>query len=290
MSTQAPNWFTTQYDNRVIHLYQTMGNRLRPMVTQAQRLTNDEATWWTAGVGKARVKVRGQRAVPMNAARAKLTANLVTWEAFDTVEEYDLDRMQANEREVVATTGANALGRATDIDIYTKLAAAAPASGTTNYLNGAGGNFSAVQALTMCSMLQANKVPWDGNVYCGLPSLMWNQFIANKAVHSSDFVTDLPFTKATDTRMWNGVKWFLNVEQEALDFYPVGASDTADIFMWHKSAIGWANNTDLRSIWDWDNYESWWTVNMQAKGVSKVLQPAGIIRGRFDTDGSIAIV
>lgn len=65
MSNQAPNWFTTQYDNRVTHEYQAQGNRLRPTVTMATRVEAAKATFWVAGKGTARKKLRGQRAVPM---------------------------------------------------------------------------------------------------------------------------------------------------------------------------------------------------------------------------------
>ena len=32
---------------------------------------------------------------------------------------------------------------------------------------------------------------------------------------------DLPFMKQTDSRFWNGVNWFLYVEEDAGDMYPI---------------------------------------------------------------------
>jgi Phage capsid protein len=289
MSTQAPVWYITQYDNRAFHIYQNKGNKLRPTVTMAGRVEADKAVFWKAGKGTARVKLKSQRAVPMNTDRKKIEATLKTWEAFDTVEEYDLDRMSVNEREIVAQSGAMALGRATDIEVYKTIAADAATSGT-RFIDHNAAAFSAAYALEMCNALQLQKVPWDGNVFCGLPPLFWNQFISYRVVNSSDHVgQDLPFVKATDTRYWNGVNWFLNPEEDPGDFYPVPAANQQDIFMWHRSAIGWGNNTDLRSIWDWDNYESWWTVNMQSKGCAVTMQAEGYIRGRFASNSSITI-
>ncbi|MCG8273119.1 phage capsid protein [Aquamicrobium sp. NLF2-7] len=290
MTVNAPTWFPTQYANRAMHIYQNKGNRLRPMVTQATRIEGAEkAVFWLAGKSKAVKKTRNQRNVPSNAERKKFEVPLATWTAFDTVEEYDLDRMTVDEKEIVYQSGAMALGRATDIEIYDVMKAAKPAADAG--LDFSAGAFSAANALTLCAALQNDKVPWDGQVFCGLPSLQWNQFLANKVVNSADQVKDLPFTKATDTRFWNGVNWFLQVEEDPEDFYRVPAANKQDLMIWHKSALGWGNHTDLRVIPQWDNYEDWWTINMAAKGCATTMQEGkGIKCFTTSSNSAIAIV
>lgn len=290
MTINAPAWFPTQYANRAMHIYQNKGNRLRPMVTPATRIEGAEkAVFWLAGKSKAQKKTRGQRNVPGNSERKKFEVPLATWVAFDTVEEFDIDRMTVDEKEVVYASGAMALGRATDIEVYDVMKAALPAAGAG--LDFSAGAFNAAQALLLCSALQSDKVPWDGQVFCGLPSLQWNQFLANKVVNSADHVKDLPFTQSTDTRFWNGVNWFLQVEEDAQDLYPVPGSNKQDAFIWHKSALGWGNHTDLRVIPQWDNYEDCWTINMQAKGCATTMQEGkGIKRFTTSSNSAIAIV
>ncbi len=290
MTVNAPTWFPTQYANRAMHIYQNKGNRLRPTVTQATRIEGAEkAVFWLAGKSKAVKKTRNQRNVPSNAERKKFEVPLATWTAFDTVEEYDLDRMTVDEKEIVYQSGAMALGRATDIEIYDVMKAAKPAADAG--LDFSAGAFSAANALTLCAALQNDKVPWDGQVFCGLPSLQWNQFLANKVVNSADQVKDLPFTKATDTRFWNGVNWFLQVEEDPEDFYRVPAANKQDLMIWHKSALGWGNHTDLRVIPQWDNYEDWWTINMAAKGCATTMQEGkGIKCFTTSSNSAIAIV
>jgi len=289
MTQNAPNWNTTQYANRAMHIYQQKGNRLRPTVTQAMRIENNEkGVFWLAGKSKAKKIERRERNQPSNAERKKVEVPLATWKAFDVIEEYDVDRMSVDEKEVVYESGANALGRATDIEIYAQMATAVP---TVTGLDFSAGAFGAANALTLCAALQNDKVPWDGNVYCGLPALQWNQFLANKVVNSADHVgPDIPFVKATDTRFWNGVNWFLFVEEDATDLYPVPEANKQDLFIWHKSAMGWANNTDLSVITAWDNYENWWTVNMTCKGAASPMQEGkGIKRFRTSSNSAIAI-
>lgn len=289
MTELAPNWFVAQYRDRVSHIYQQRGNRLRVAVQPAGRIEGEKAIFMLAGKGKAYKKTRNQRNIPQGGARKRFEVPLSTWKSFDTVEEYDLDRMNTDEREVVYTSGANALGRATDIEIY-DIMKVSHAAADVDYSAGA---FSAANALDLCSRLQTQKVPWDGQVYCGLPSLQWNQLIANKVVNSSDHVGAgmLPFTVATDSRFWNGVNWFLNVEEDAEDFYPVPAANKQDCFIWHKTAVGWANNSDLQVRVQWDNYEDWWTVNMDCKGAATVMQEGnGLVRFKTSSNSAIAIV
>jgi hypothetical protein len=290
MTAQAPTWFPTQYANRAMHIYQNQGNKLRPMVSMATRIDGAEkAVFWLAGKSTAKKKTRNQRNVPGNAARKKFEVPLSTWVAFDTVEEYDIDRMTVDEREIVYQSGAMALGRATDIEIYETMAAAHTTFNTG--LDFSSAAFSAVNAMALCKALQDDKVPWDGNVFCGLPSLQWNQFLLNKIVNSADHVKDLPFTKATDTRFWNGVNWFLLVEEDAEDLFPVPEANKQDCFIWHRSAMGWGNHTDLRVIPQWDNYEDWWTINMQAKGCATTMQEGkGIKRFRTSSNSALALV
>lgn len=290
MTANAPTWNTTQYANRAMHIYQNKGNRLRPTVTQAMRIENNEkAVFWLAGKTKAKKVERRERNQPGNGERKKFEVPLATWKAFDVIEEYDVDRMSVDEKEVVYESGANALGRATDIEIYAQMATKVT---SVTGLDFSAAAFNAANALTLCAALQNDKVPWDGNVYCGLPSLQWNQLIANKVVNDSQHVgPDLPFVKATDTRFWNGVNWFLFVEEDPADLYPVPEANKQDLFIWHKSAMGWSNNTDLSVITQWDNYENWWTVNMTAKGAASPLQDGkGIKRFRTSTNSAIAIV
>ncbi len=288
MTDQAPEWFRTQYPNRVMHIYQNKGNRLRPCISQPVRFEGSEkAIFYLAGKSKAVKKSRNQRNVPGNSQRKKFEVALEGWKVFDKIEEWDLDRMSVDEREVVYESGAMALGRSTDEEVYAKMAAA-----QTTVVDVSASAFSAASALLLCSKLQKMKVPWDGNVYCGLPALQWNQFLANKVVNSSEHVgPDVPFVKATSTRFWNGVNWFLFEEEEDQDLYPVVTTKTQDLFIWHKSAIGWAAHTDLKMRVDWDTYEDGWIVNMDAKGASTALQEGnGIVRFRTATDGEIAIV
>ncbi len=299
MSVNAPDWFVTQYETRAMHIYQERGNRLRPTVTPATSFSgSDKARFFRAGKTKAR-KISGNTTpVPGGGDRKIFEVSLATWQAFDELNQYDLDRLSIDEKEAIYESGAMALGRATDIEIYDVMKAKHTTMDTYMgaNLDFSSGAFSAASAMTLCASLQDDKVPWDGNIWCGLPSLQWNQLLANKVVNSSDHVgQNLPFVQATDTRFWNGVNWFLFVEEDAEDLYPVPSSNKQDLFIWHKSAVGWGAHTDLTMIPQWDNRAPGggaWTFNMQAKGAATadMQDGKGIKRFRTSTNSAIAIV
>lgn len=287
MTTEASNWWVQQYNDGVIHVYQQEGHKLRPCVTPASRIEGEKATFWIAGRGKAVKKQRGQRNMPMNAERKKVEATLETWKAYDTVDEYDLERMNTDEMRVVQESGANALGVATDMELFAKLAAAAPASGA-RFIDFSAGDFGAENAKAAIAVLRASIKKWDGMVYCPMPSLPFEQLTSYRVVNSADHVgKDIPYPKATTTRFWNGVNWFAMDENDAQDYYPIPESNKADIFMWHKSAVAWANNTDLKTRVAWHNDLDHWSVNMECSGAAVVLQPEGVVRMRISTNSAI---
>lgn len=291
MSEQANNWNETQYVRRVSHIYQQEGWRLRGMTTAATRFEGAEkAIFRLAGKSVAYEKERRDRNVLSGGDRKTFEVLLKVWKVFDDVDERDMDTMNVDEMEVIYEAGAKALGRATDKAIYDEFATA-KTSADVDYSSGA---FSAASAFDLCKRLQEQKVPWDGQVYCGLPALQWNQFIANKIVASSDFVgaEGMPYTKVTQAKKWNGVIWFLNVEENTGDFYRVPSANKQDCFIWHKSAIGWASHTDnMRVRRTWDTYYDRWILNMEAKGNAKALQEGnGIVRFTTSSNSAIAVV
>ncbi len=283
MSANAPAWFIEQYKDRVTHVFQASGYLMKGMVMPEGTLEGTKAYFPVMNAGTARKKVRGNAAVPMNAGKSRVEAVLETFEAFDEIYKYDLSRLGPNERTAIQEAGAKALGRAVDAEIIAKMNGTAVTSGN-NYVANTSTAFGLVEAVTMVQRLQSNDVPMDGQIWCGLPSLLWNQLMSFKQFSSSDYVgPDLPFKASTVGKTWNFVNWFLIPDS----YLPVPASNQVDVFMWHKSAFGWANNFDLQTTMDWDNRVGCWTVRMESEGAAAGILPAGVVRGRFLTNTAI---
>lgn len=288
-TTEMPNWFVTQFNKRATAIYQAKGNRLKGTVAPADRVEGEKAKWRLIGRGEAVEFVRGQRATPANTKRMVVEASLKTFQFFDEVHDFDADRANdpnnAQEKEKIFEQGGMALGRKADREIMGVFNAGAATAGD-RFIDLGANAFNAAYALTACQRLQASIESWEGDVFCGLPSLLWNQLLASKQVNSADHVGgDLPFTKRTDTRLWNGVNWFLMPDA----FFPVPGANLVDVFMWQKDAVGHAPHTELKTSWQWDNRETCWTVNMLSKAANVLMQSEGIIRLRAPTNTPITL-
>lgn len=293
MADNASEFFRIQYAQRAVAIYQQRGGKLRGMVSAPVSFQGSEkARFYLAGKSKAyETTTAGQRNVPSGQGITPFDVSLRTWTVYEHIYKWDEDRMSVDEKEIVYDAGAAAMGRTGDIVTFE--AAYAKVSSVTAGCDFSAGAFSAVSAMTMCKAMQKQIKTWDGEIYCALPEQAWNEFLLNKIVNSADHVNrdDLPFMKMTDSRFWNGVNWFLYVEEEAGDMYPVPSSDKQDTIMWHKSALGWAPHTDMNVSTQWHNEIDALSVNMKMLGAATTLQDGnGIIRARLRSDGALALV
>jgi hypothetical protein len=288
MTQQADAHYVEQYRNRTTHIYQAEGFLLRGTVQAAERIEGTKAYWPKHGKGSARKKIRGQPAIPMNPDKSKVSTDLVTWEAFDEVYTYDLSRQNVAEKENTARAGAMALGRATDYEIL-QVANAGAALAGNNFIDLSAIDLNPRDLLDASSRLQKVGVPWrKGDLFCMLPPLQFNQMMSYKVFSSGDYVgPDLPFVNMTMVRTWNNVNWMLMPEQA--EYTVTNAVNTYDVFLWHRSALGWHNNEELRMIWDWDNRAGCWTVRMESEGAAIVVQSEGICRLRLKDTGVIPV-
>jgi hypothetical protein len=283
MATEAPNWYVTQYIDRAVEVFQAKGNLLRGTVSEPARIVGNQVTWMIAGKGEATPLQRGGFGGAMNAPRSNLSQTMQDWQAADWVYETDLEKMTVNENEEVARACGMACGRRSDLLIMNEL----NANGVTIVGDGTTA-FTLVMALTGIQLMQAADVDWaDGNVYCGMPSLAWNQFMTYKQVNDALWVgwDGQSYKTGTKYKEWNGVRWFLMPDS----YSPVPGANKQDFFMWHKRAVGFGSNYEIRSTVTWENLYSGWYHNNRFAANAKVLLPPGIIRFRYASNSDITL-
>ena len=290
MAQEAPNWYVQYYVDRAVQVYQAKGFRLKGLYTEPARVTANVVNWMIAGKGEAVPLVRGGFGAAMNAARSTVSATMQDWQASDWVWQQDITKMTANEQEVVAGTCAKALGRRSDLILLNAFNAAAPTiiyDGATSLGNGTG--FTLPMALAGIQTLQAKDIDTeDGGVYCGLPSLAWGQFMSYRQVNDADWVgyDGQVYKSGAKFKDWNGVKWFRLPDSYA--FSP-GNPWQQDFFMWHKDAVGFATNYEVKSVVTWENLFSGWYHNNLFAATGAVLQVPGLIRYRINPTTPITV-
>lgn len=289
MAQEAPNWYVQAYIDRAVQVFQANGHKLKGMYTEPARIQANVVNWMIAGKGEAVPLQRGGFGAAMNAARSTVSATMADWQASDWVWQTDITKMTANEMEVVQSTCGKALGRRSDLIAIGALNAAAAtiiSDGATTTGNGTG--FTLPMALAGIQTLQAHDVDTeDGQVYCGLPSLAWNQFMSYRQVNDADWVgyDNMPYKTGVKFKDWNGVKWFRMPDSYA----PLLTAYQQDFFMWHKSALGFATNYEVKSVVTWENIFSGWYHNNIFAATAQALLVPGIIRFRINPATAITV-
>lgn len=292
MSNDASAFFSTQYANRAMAIYQQEGGKLRGTISSPTRFMGSEkARFYLAGKSVA-TEVTGPRQllVPSGQPITPFDVTLRDFNVFDEVYKFDEARLSIDEKEIIYANGAMAMGRKTDMLILE----AAFAAQSTVTVDASSGQFKVSHLTKMIAAGQRQVKRWDNQWYLPLPVGPWNDLMMNKLFTEAGYVGagDLPYASATETRSWRGLKVFLLEEEDAEDLYPQSGSGTKqDIVMYHKSALGWAPHTDMEVTTGWHNEISTLSISMNMRGAAAALQQGnGIVRATVLKAETAAVV
>ena len=294
MSNTIDEAFVRSYEREVHLVYQRTGSYLKNTVRYRPNIVGSSTTFQKIGTGVATTKARHGTITPMNQTHTAHEATLADFYAGDWVDKLDEAKINIDERDALATSGAFALGRKVDSQIDTLLAAA-----NTDNVSITVTSAGAVRAglLQMAANLYQLDVPNDGQVYGALSAVMWSRAMAITDFSSSDFIgsTGLPFTEGVPTggrfKDWMGVKWIMSTGLTG------AGTATANSYVWHKMSIGYgagkfAGNVAGRAsvsadiTWHGDRAAHW--VNHMMSGGGVTIDANGIIEGNSDDTAAIA--
>jgi len=177
-----------------------------------------------------------------------------------------------------------ALGRKHDEVIHAAMAAGTYTS--TNTVGSATAVWDLGLALGAIRIMQQQDVPWDGQVYCMLPSTMWNQMMTFTQFNNADWVGDnnLSFMQGSVSKFWNGVHWFLGPE----GIFTANGANGLEFYMWHKPAVLSVDNKKVQSRITWENAKTAWLANNWMGIASKIRQAEGLVKCIADNSVAIA--
>jgi hypothetical protein len=143
-----------------------------------------------------------------------------------------------DERQVLSQSAASALGRKTDQLIVDVLDAG---SNSNNVVHGSAG-LTLAKALTVYENFGEADVPDDGQRYFVVSPEGWSDLLAINEFANMDYIGpgQLPFPSGVTAKSWLGFNWMLH---SALP----KTGNNRDCFAYHKSAIGVATGSDVRT-------------------------------------------
>lgn len=237
MADQIPNSFIRAYTDDVKHVFQRQGGYMRPTVRMKTGIVGKSTSFHRVGKGVATTKARHGVITPMNQDHTLIECNLSDFYAADYVDNLDEAKTNLDERMVIAKGGAFALGRKVDEQIFTALTATTQSTHSWTQTSKAA---LLASALTYVQLLWDLDVPNDGQVFGALTTRAWASMMTLDQFSHADWVGSdgLPFTVGSPTggkfKDWMGVKWMMHTG------LPNHGAATAETFIWHKDAIGYA--------------------------------------------------
>lgn len=249
MSTTVDQAFISQFESEVKLAFQRMGSKLLSMIRRKTNLRAKDTTFQLVGKGTAGQKSRHGQVPLMNLNHTNVKCTLADYYAGDFVDALDELKTNIDERNVVAQSGAAAIGRKSDELIIAVLDPA-----TTNALIAAGGTgLTQTKVNTAYERFGAQDVPDDGQRYFAVDPYCWTDLLSITAFSSADYVgtDDLPYKGGMTAKRWMG---FLFFPFSGLSNGAGGATEARN-HAWHQTCVGGASAEDLGTDITWQGKE-----------------------------------
>lgn len=294
MSTSIDTAFITQYEKDVHHVFQRQGSYLLNAVFHKPNVVGSTTVFPKIGTGVATTKARHGTITPMNQTHTAPSATLADFYAGDWVDKLDEAKTNIDVKMAYAKGGAMALGRKIDDQITTILDTTTESTITITVTSKA---TVLATALQFAESAWDNNVPNDGEVYAAVSPRYWSQLMTIDAFSRAEWVgTDgLPFKAGPSVGLgkwkeWMGIKWKM---QTGL---PGMGTATSKVFIWHKSAVGYASaksagnvagNAAVAADITWHGDRAAHFVNHMMSGGAVLIDTTGVIEGNLDDTAAI---
>jgi len=239
MAQDIAQAFVKQFESEVHLAYQQMGTKLRATIRSKTGVVGASTAFQKVGRGTATTKTRHGLVDVMNLDHTPVECALSDYYAGDWVDALDELKTNINERQVVASAGAYALGRKTDELILDAMNSA------TNIVASETTGITKSKVLAALEIINSNDIPDDGRRFCIVGVKQWNELLAMDEFVSSDYVGAGALVNGTESRKWLGINWIMMNGLPETD-------GVRSCFMYHASAIGHASGQDVKSDISWN--------------------------------------
>lgn len=268
MSTKVSESFIKQFESDVHLAYQQMGSKLKDTVRYKNNVKGSSTVFQKIGKGVASKKARHGLVPVMNVDYTPVECELQDYYAGDWVDALDELKIGHDERRVIASSGAYALGRKTD-DLIIEALSKASAKNDVGVYTAA---LSKEVILGAFAKLNENNVPDDGQRFAIVGPMQFNALLSIEEFSNSDYSGEnLPFLKGTECRKWLGINWIMHTGLPLND-------GKRDCFIYHKTALGHASGQDVKTDISWHgDHAAHFVNNMMSQGTC-LIDETGVVR------------
>ena len=267
MSVSIDQSFVKQFEADVHLAYQQMGTKLRSTIRSKSGVVGASTTFQKIGKGTASTKSRHGIVPVMNLNHTPVECTLQDYYAGDWVEALDELKVNVDERRVVASAGAYALGRKTDELIVNAM------NNATQYVGDYSTGLTKTVILSALEKLNENDVPDDGRRFAVVGVKQWNELLGIDEFSSADYVgTNLPFINGAEVRKWLGITWVM------YNNLPLASSTHRDCFIYHASSVGHACGQEVKTDITWHGERAAHFISNSMSQGAVLIDADGIVR------------
>ena len=275
----ASTAFQTQYRQEFIAAFEQRQALLRDTVTTEAVIKGNTATFLVAGSGSATAVTRGvDGLIPSrHDDLTQTSATLVEWHDLVRKNQFNVTNSQGNQRAIMQQTSMAVVNRKIDSDILTELL-----TGTVTWGDATTASLAAV--MVALTKLGNAGVPLDSNVSAVISPAFHAYLAQTKEFASVEYVSskptdgnDLAWRDRPMNYRWQGVNWIVHPNISGV------ATATERCFMYHKSAIGHAFNTEnIESEADYDREQAYSWARTSIHMGAALLQNTGVVEMSHD--------
>ena len=279
MSKTLSSVAVTEFDSMVKHAYQG-SSLLRPAVTVRNNVVGDTYKFRNMGKGLANQKSTSDLVTPMDVSHSFATATLSNWNAPEYTDMFDAAEVNFDEKQELASTIANSLGRRCDqliIDAMNTLPAGQSYAATV-VEGGTPTNLSTDKVIEAQVALRRQGVP-NSELFAVVNAGGLDGLLNQDEVTSSDYANVKALVNG-DVDTFGGFK-FIVVEDRDEGGLTV-SSDIVDSYFFHRSAVGLAIGIDMKTSVDWIADRTSWLCNGALKAGAVSRDGLGIVKVQYD--------
>jgi hypothetical protein len=276
MATSISAAFIAQYEGEVHQAYQQRGSKLRNTVRLKTGVVGSTCYFPKTGKGVAGLKTRHGNVPIMNVDHSQVSASMADYYGADYVDKLDELKFNFDDRQVLANAGAWALGRKFDDLCFTAM------DGTSTTVAEGSAGLTKDKILEAFEDLNDNDVPDDGNRFCVVGAHQWNELLNITEFKSADYAgTRYPWLKGTESRVWLNTTWIFHTG------LPL-STGTRKCFMYHQSAIGVGEGTDVKAYIDWVPEKAAFLIDHMMSMGAVLIDANGVVEISCDDDAAIS--
>jgi len=277
MSNVLSSVAVTEFDSMVKHAYQGTG-LLKSAVTLRNNVVGDTYKFRKMGKGLANQKATSAEVAPMNVSHEFKTATLANWNAPEYTDIFDQQDVNFDEKQELASTIANALGRRCDqlvIDAMDNAGAYAATVGTD--VGGTASNLNLEKVIEAQVSLRQKGVP-NSELFAAVNALGLGGMLNDEKATSADYQNVKALVNG-DIDTLAGFK-FVILEDRVEGGLTV-ASDVVDSYFFARPSVGLAIGIDMKTSIDWIADRTSWLCNGMLKAGAVARDTDGIVKVQY---------